>query len=202
MDGEEVTVTAAITAFPPLTYSWDFGGGATPNTSSEASPTVVLNSSGGEFPVSLTLENPGGSDTFNFILTVTFVPTPPEIISVSPGGGMSGENVEFSAEVSGSMFIQYNWDFGSAALPDTPTGQNPVVELRDQGEYTCFLEAVNMYGTDSYEFTVIVIFAPGQWESEIVEYGGEMKVGTWADLAYTPEGEPMIADPAKLGARS
>ena len=62
--------TATASGQEPLSYSWDFGGGATPNTSSDVSPTVTL-SDAGEYSATLTISNSYGPTTFPFTLTVT-----------------------------------------------------------------------------------------------------------------------------------
>ena len=65
---EELTMTADVTG-TVADWAWDFGGGATPNTSTDASPVITLKGRG-DYNASLTVANPGGSDTFNFTLSV------------------------------------------------------------------------------------------------------------------------------------
>ena len=67
---EEYTISATASGQEPLTYAWDFGGGATPNTSSEISPTVTL-SGVGEYSCILTISNSYGPMTYLFTLTVS-----------------------------------------------------------------------------------------------------------------------------------
>jgi|GEM_PF-1492334 len=66
----ECTFSALVTGSEPLEYAWDFGGGAQPNASDAAFPTVVLGSVG-TYPASLTMSNIAGDDTYEFTLTVT-----------------------------------------------------------------------------------------------------------------------------------
>ncbi len=66
---EPVTFSAEVWGTQPFAYSWDFGGGATPNTSSETSPTVTLGVPG-SYDASLDVTNTYGEDTFGFTLTV------------------------------------------------------------------------------------------------------------------------------------
>lgn len=68
-EGSAIQLTAVVTGELPLTYAWDFGGGATPNTSSEASPTITLGAAG-DYSASLTVMNENGQDTFPFALSV------------------------------------------------------------------------------------------------------------------------------------
>jgi len=67
---EEYTFSATVTGVESLEYAWDFGGGATPDTSSETSPTVTL-ADAGEYQASLTVTNADGSATFPFTLTIS-----------------------------------------------------------------------------------------------------------------------------------
>jgi len=71
-ENSEVTFTATVTSTTPLTYSWDFGGGATPNTSTEESPIVTLADVGSTtlFDASLTVTNDYGEDLHDFTLAV------------------------------------------------------------------------------------------------------------------------------------
>jgi hypothetical protein len=66
----------------PFTYAWDFGGGATPNVSSDASPTVLMEAVG-THNASVTMENLFGEDTFLFDLEVinNFEPGTGQIIA-------------------------------------------------------------------------------------------------------------------------
>ena len=72
--GTEVRFCAVIAGATPITYSWDFGGGAEPDTSTEESPTVVLSDSD-TYNCSLTTANAYGEDMFEFVLNVVSEPT-------------------------------------------------------------------------------------------------------------------------------
>jgi PKD repeat protein len=66
---DNVTFTADVTN-TVADWSWDFGGGATPNTSTDASPAVML-AGKGDYSASVTATNPFGSNTFNFTVSVS-----------------------------------------------------------------------------------------------------------------------------------
>jgi PKD repeat protein len=66
---EEYAFTATASGQEPLMYAWDVGGGATPNTSSDISPTVTL-SDAGSYSATLTISNSYGPTTFPLTLTV------------------------------------------------------------------------------------------------------------------------------------
>jgi hypothetical protein len=66
-EGASVKIVAIVSGSQPFTYAWDFGGGATPNTSTEARPTVTLGDAG-EYNASVVVTNEYSSDTFDFTL--------------------------------------------------------------------------------------------------------------------------------------
>jgi len=71
---EERTFSATVTGAEPLTYAWDFGGGAEPNQSSgvggQPSARVTL-ADAGVYAASLTVTNAYGEASFPFTLTVS-----------------------------------------------------------------------------------------------------------------------------------
>ena len=69
--GQCITITDT-TSGVPTTWLWDFGGGATPNTSTEQNPEVCFDSDG-EFDIQLTVEDAAGqiSSTTNTITVFT-----------------------------------------------------------------------------------------------------------------------------------
>jgi PKD repeat protein len=77
-DVQPQTGVSGATYTPVVTYSgdtataasWDFGGGATPNTSTDLNPSVTLNAPD-TYSASVTLVNLAGSDVYNFSLVVT-----------------------------------------------------------------------------------------------------------------------------------
>jgi PKD repeat protein len=188
--GAEVTFTANVTGEPPLTYSWNFGGGAAPNDSAEPSPTVTL---GGvnTYQASLTVENAQGSASRNFTLTVTEVPgEPPEIISVSSTEGDSGTEATFSAEVTGDGLLEYYWNFGGGASPNQSAASSPTVTLSRGGTlpapvrtYPATLTITNPYGTAVQDFDLNI---SAWWHLTPKPYDE-----VWAN-ALTPDGKPTL----------
>jgi len=122
---EEYTFTATVSGVEPLEYAWDFGGGATPNTSAESSPTVTL-AEASEYAASLTVTNAYGEATHPFTLTVnardiwahTWGTSGPDIMTdtVIDGNGdvylaeVGGVLVKFSS--SGEFQWARGWDTG------------------------------------------------------------------------------------------
>ncbi|MEP0813386.1 MAG: PKD domain-containing protein [bacterium] len=187
-EGEIITFNATVDGAGPLTYTWDFGGGAAPNTSSEISPQVTLGAPG-TYPASLVLSNEAGNDTFNFDLTVNANPLPPDVISVSPTSGIEGNNVTFSAVVTGTPPFTYAWDFGGGGTPDTSGEESPLVTLGPAGVYDASLTVTNAQGEDIFDFS-LTVNPPGQdWSVYIVADGGG---GEYASLGVFG-GKPCIA---------
>jgi len=154
MVGMQRTFSADVIGVEPYTYAWDFGGGATPNTSDEANPVVTLGAKG-FYPCSLTLTNDYGNDTFEFTLEVDALPEQlPDITSASPTSGDSGDHVTFTFVNSGAAAHTFSWNFGGGAIPNTSTAENPSVMLSGDGIYHCTLQATNDAGSDYYNFDI------------------------------------------------
>lgn len=135
-------------------WSWDFGGGAAPSTSSNTQPAVTLGTEG-VYNASVTATNAAGSDTFNFTLTVT-LPAAPVIDDVQPQSGSQGAGVAFTATLSGGAVATYAWDFGGGATPDTSGNITPFVTLGAPGIYPASLTVSNAGGSDTFNFNLLV----------------------------------------------
>ncbi len=80
----------------------------------------------------------------------------PIIYEVSPTEGYQHEEYTFSATVTGAETLEYAWDFGGGAEPDTSSDSSPTVTLTDAGEYAATLTVTNAYGDASFPFTLTV----------------------------------------------
>jgi PKD repeat protein len=135
-EGEQVTLVATLSGGLPDNYSWSFGGGATPDTSSDVSPMVTLGTLG-DYSASLTVSNAAGSDTFDFTLSVTDVSTV-QIESVSPTTGETGGFVQFVPVITGPSDT-WLWEFNGAAEVPQSVEQTPTVTLQAEGQYNIML---------------------------------------------------------------
>lgn len=156
--GAEITFVAIVMGSQPMTYQWNFGGGADPNTADTDTPyaTVTLGDAG-EYDGSLTATNSLGEDSTGFHYEVIYVGEPPDITSVSPTSGSPGQEVTFTATVTGDEPISYDWNFGDGATPGTPHTDVPevTVTLSDTAaDYPSSLTATNSGGSDNYPFTL------------------------------------------------
>jgi PKD repeat protein len=158
--GTTAQFIATVEGDAPLTFDWDFGGGATPNTSSEESPSVVLGDFG-TYDASLTVTNTYGSDTFDFSYEVTEnTGTPPDVRNVTPMSGVTGTDIQFTANVVSGTPVTYEWDFGGGGTPNTSSEESPTITLGASGEYYGYVHVSNLYGDDWFNFTLNVTDMP------------------------------------------
>jgi PKD repeat protein len=187
--GTTYTPTAINSGDPATSAAWDFGGGATPNTSSDINPSVTLNATG-DYNASVTLTNAGGSDTFNYTLTVT--PgggTPPNITDVQPQTGQTGASYSPVATNTGDPATSAAWDFGGGATPNTTTDINPTVTLNATGDYSASVTLTNASGNDTFNYTLSVTPSGGvTWNIH--------QISSWTGLGSTLSAASVNGMPA------
>jgi PKD repeat protein len=183
--GGSATFNAIVNGIPDA-YSWDFGGGATPNTSTDASPTVTLGALG-TYTVSLDVSNAYGSDSYQYLLQVVETGDPPDIVLVTPTDGAEGDSVQFAANVIGGSINTIVWNFGGGATPNISSDASPTVTLGVPGDYSASVTATNSFGNDTFDFTLHVTPA---WSFHLIEAGPY--VGQQSALCIA-EGVPMVA---------
>ncbi len=184
--GSDVTFVANVTGVSPLTYAWDFGGGATPNVTNDSEPTVTLGAAG-SYSASLIVANAYGSDNYDFMLNVELQPT---IIEVMPTIGDPGQPATFTATVEGTLPFTYDWDFGGGATPNTSEQESPQVILAESGIYTISLTVTNVWAADTYSFSLTVTDWVHTWG------GNSSDVGV--ALAVDQNGDAYLAGPGVL----
>ena len=173
---DQKTFAAAVTGTGPFTYSWDFKGGANPDTSTDANPTVTL-AAYGTYECMLAVSSEFGGEYFPFTLTVKPLLG---VLIVTPQGGSPEEQVQFKAVVKGGPTL-YAWNFGAGATPRTSIDANPQVTFSAQeGEYE---GSLTLYGRGSpvtYPFTY-AIDAANEHPRFDYEHAGVGPDNTWSN---------------------
>ncbi len=146
-EGGTVTFADASTN-APTSWSWTFEGG-TPSTSTAQNPVVTYNSTG-NFKVTLTATNSGGSDTKSVdnYITVNTTPTPPAANFIADNTSIkAGSSVQFS-DLSSNNPTSWSWSF-EGGTPATSTAKNPTVTYSSAGDFNVTLTATNADGSNT-----------------------------------------------------
>lgn len=155
ISGEQVTFTVTNTGGPITSFTWGFGGGASPNTSNAPEPMVTLGAPG-TYTCLLRASNDYGSQDFYFSLEVEL--SIPVITAVNLSTTFALRNCTFTATNTGEPATTWSWDFGGGATPNTSTAESPVVRLAAPGTYTGTVTASNAGGSSDpfeFEFTTV-----------------------------------------------
>lgn len=143
----------------PLTYSWNFGGGA-PNSTVQ-NPGAVMFNTAGTFTVSFRVTDSLGLASAAVTRTVTVTPPanlPPVATIVAPTGNVTitqGGTVTFQgsgADPNNNLPLTYSWDFGGGA--PNATAQNPgAVTFNTAGTFTVSFIVTDSLGLASAAVT-------------------------------------------------
>ncbi len=146
----EVTFRATVAGAEPFEYDWCFSDGAVPGSSTEASPTVRMTSTGGH-AASVTVTNVYGSDYYEFTLWVN-PGIPPEILGVVPHAVKVGASTVITAIVTGLAPFEYSWQLPGLIEGDTSEMHSPEVLATEPGDYKCSVTVANGSGEETYDF--------------------------------------------------
>jgi len=113
-----VTFTLTNTGGAATSWAWDFGGCATPDTSTSVAPVVVAGSVG-SYSCSVTATNDAGSDTFDFTFTVTTSGGGGGSSLGTQGGTITLDNITLTAPAR-ILVGDVNFTHTTAAVPGTP----------------------------------------------------------------------------------
>ena len=135
--GTQVTFSAEVSGSSPLSFAWDFGGGAVPDSSASPLPSVTL-SAAGAYDCTLVVSNAYGSDIFDFALDVVPYNAPPvPVASVTPIVGDSPVTATLlasgSSDPDGSIVL-YEWDFEDDGIYDYSSASSAPIEHVYPGE--------------------------------------------------------------------
>jgi len=125
-----------------------------------------------------------------FAYAIAGYQSPPIVIHVTPTRGLEGATVEFRTSLFGSEPLDYSWEFGGGATPNTSTDEKPVVTLGEIGEYEGWVMVTNAHGLGSLDFTLTVLSGEPRWRT--VTVASEGGVGYSSSLTVIEE-FPAIA---------
>ncbi|OFX31238.1 MAG: hypothetical protein A2X08_04330 [Bacteroidetes bacterium GWA2_32_17] len=133
----------------PTSWSWSFPGG-TPSSYNGQTPPAITYNTDGNYNVSLTVTNTGGSSTETKTNYITVSDLLHAAFSVSPTSVYVGSNVNFNDESSGSP-TDWEWSISPSTGFDyvnvtSNNSQNPVVRFNYAGSYLINLNVIK--GTD------------------------------------------------------
>ena len=140
-----------------LSYSWDFGAGATPATGSGITPSCTYSTPGTKV-VTLTVTDNNGSTASD---TVTInVHSAPVAEAGSNQTVLVGETVNFDG--SGSYDpdggnLSYSWAFGSGATPANGSGATPSCIYSTRGTKTVTLTVTDTGGATASDTVTVTV---------------------------------------------
>lgn len=141
------------------TFYWDFGGNATPGTSTDENPTGIVFNSAGLHTVSLLVEENGCQSTSDVEVLVT----PNPVAGFAPLAAQCVDNNSFDFTFDGVVGgnSTFSWDFGPDAIPTTSADENPVgITFGDTGTFTVSVSITDNGCSDTYTSTVEVLSPP------------------------------------------
>lgn len=197
MQGSDASFTVGVSGAAPLAYQWYYGGVALPlATNATLTLTNVQLANSGSYNVAVT-------NIFGAALSSTAVLTvdsPPAILIQPVGVSLyAGLNASFSVTASGSLPLDYQWQFDSTNINGAT---NSILTLTDvavsqSGSYTVIVS--NAFGSTNSSNAVLTVIPPppcapapsglvGWWQAEgnTLDSTGVNNGTPEGGLAYAP----------------
>jgi PKD repeat protein len=181
-------------------FSWNFGdGGVAAGVGPDASQAHEY-ANPGEYQVSLTVSNSGGSDTVTSTIIVSKTPPPdavPDVlraeIGAMPVGGPAPLTVQFADRSTGNV-VGREWDFGDGSFSDLP---DPVHTYIEPGIYIVHLTvAAPGFGEDTAAIEIVVTGGEEGFPPEESNRGGEEpEVFSDERASFEPGEEELMPTP-------
>ncbi|MBN2082418.1 hypothetical protein JW859_09455 [bacterium] len=151
----------------PTSYVWNFGGGASPNTSALASPTVTLTGTPGYYSCSVTVTATSGNVKEDFTLTVNYYNEQPVASLIAdPVSGLGPLLVNLDASASSDpdgndSNLTCKWDWTNNGSYDYDSGHSAAASHEytyTENSYVCKVLVTDEGGaTDTATATIKVI---------------------------------------------
>ena len=146
-----------------LSYSWSFPGGS-PSLSSSATPPTVVYNQCGVYSAGLTVTNPSGCISTQFLENYLTIPCNHAAFTVAPASGCLPLTSTFNSQASTGSPVSWTWDFGDPGSgTDTSNLQNPTHVYDSPGCHTVTLTTTTAEGcvyVDSLPAAVCAGFKP------------------------------------------
>jgi gliding motility-associated-like protein len=143
-------------------WEWDFGNGATPNTSSIASPSNICFDIPGSYTVTLTVTDDNGTDSFEQIINVndcSGIGTPPIADFTYDGDNCEGACIDF-VDLSTNTPTSWEWTF-DGGTPASSDEQNPSnICFDNPGNFNISLTVTNSDGTSTFTMPININASP------------------------------------------
>jgi PKD repeat protein len=147
-------ISSGTGGVPPYGYHWDFGDGATSN----APNTVHIYVTGGDFPVSLLINDGTGVNAVSNVVVIHVTPAAVNLVVTTPHDFVattSGFQVTFTASVTGGTPpYSYQWEFGDGTRSEEAS---PSHTYATAGAYSVSATAIDAKGQSAtHVFTLNV----------------------------------------------
>ena len=148
--GQAVTFTATVQGGTSIVYTWEFGDGATLNTTENVLTHAYTLA--GNYAITVTAANEMASAHLYLTLPIYDVELA-GLTATSNGPTAFGQSTQFYATTQAGTGLAYTWNFGDGV---TGAGQSPVHTYAAPGVYAVTLQATNGTSTGSAQTTVLV----------------------------------------------
>ena len=170
--GETVRFDGSGSTGNNLSYSWDFGTGATPGTDTGDMPSCTYSTPGTKV-VTLTVTDAVGA-TASDTVTITVEPVAPVANAGSDQIVSVDDTVNFDGSGSTGSNLSYSWDFGADATPATGSGITPSCTYSTTGAKTVTLTVTDtvsgLTASDTLTVTAVLIEPKTVNDGESVDF--------------------------------
>jgi len=147
--GSMTTLTAAITAGTHVSYSWNFGDGATGSGAMATHTYAAV----GVYTAVVTAINGSNTATASTIVRITDVPIS-GLVAQNDGPTNFGGITTLTASIVNGTGVTYSWDFGDGK---TGTGLTTTHKYTTAGDFTATVTATNSAGNAAATTQVTIV---------------------------------------------